>query len=192
MLPWSRVAVGFSRKSLSQFWVLLNYWSLEIMQLYLQHSSLSIQAWNLHQEHIVTSFNVFITKCFSVLLWIHLLNKTSCVDEMCLPSNSQDRWQLQWAKKIHLWIILFLLKCLCDWHTCLFVCVRSGDFPVWGLVQPPPGPAEPPQQGHKERWQDWTQLISFLYSLAPLPSVTSTETGCHDRFGCVVGGKPWE
>ncbi len=43
------------------------------------------------------------------------------------------------------------------------ICVcRFGDVPVRGLVQPPPGPAEPPQQGHQERGQDRAQLISFM------------------------------
>ena len=45
---------------------------------------------------------------------------------------------------------------------CVCLCVRSGDVPVRGLVQPPAGPAEPPQQGHQERGQDRAQLISFL------------------------------
>lgn len=69
------------------------------------------------------------------------------------------------------------------------VCVRLGDLPVRGLVQPPPGPAEPPQQGHQERGQDRTQLISFLYSYILSPSVTTAGTSRDDRFGFVVGGE---
>lgn len=59
----------------------------------------------------------------------------------------------------------FLLKTLKFLTDKCVLFVRSGDLPVRGLVQPPPGPAEPPQQGHQERGQDRTQLISLLCSL---------------------------
>lgn len=52
-------------------------------------------------------------------------------------------------------IIIVLLNKVCVFFG------RSGDILVWRLVQPPPGPAESPQQSHQECGQDWAQLISF-------------------------------
>lgn len=44
---------------------------------------------------------------------------------------------------------------------CFFL--RTGDLLVRGMVQPSPWPSEPPQQGHQECGQNWTQLISFFF-----------------------------
>lgn len=81
---------------------------------------------------------------------------------------------------------LKIKDCVIDWRVCVCVCVRSGDVPVWGLVQPPPGPAESPQQGHQERWQDRAQLISF-YS-----DCHRDRDDLHWRCGCIFGSKPRE
>lgn len=59
--------------------------------------------------------------------------------------------------KYHLKSWYCWLECVC-----VCVCVRSGDILVWRVVQPPPGSAEPPQQGHQECGKDRAQLISFF------------------------------
>lgn len=71
------------------------------------------------------------------------------------------------------------------------VSCRTGDVAVGGLVQSPPGPAEPPQQGHQERGQDRAQLISFV-ALAPLSAVLRVQwlsTANHGTAAWLAAGK---